>query len=38
VTPGGYLWVGHSESLHDVGAPVRTVVPTVYQVHGGARA
>jgi len=38
VTPGGYLWVGHSESLHDVGAPVRTVVPTVYQVHGGARS
>jgi chemotaxis protein methyltransferase CheR len=38
VTPGGYLWVGHSESLHDVGAPVRTIVPTVYQVHGGARS
>ena len=38
VAPGGYLWVGHSESLHDVGAPVRTVVPTVYQVHGGARS
>jgi len=28
----GYFWIGHSESLHDVGAPVRTVVPTLYQV------
>jgi chemotaxis protein methyltransferase CheR len=33
VTPGGYLFVGHSESLHDTGAPVRTVVPTVYRVN-----
>ncbi|HEX6764260.1 MAG TPA: CheR family methyltransferase, partial [Polyangiaceae bacterium] len=36
VKPGGYLFIGHSESLHDVGAPVRTVVPTVYRVNGAA--
>jgi chemotaxis protein methyltransferase CheR len=38
IVPGGYLWVGHSESLHDVGAPVRTVVPTVYRVNAAGRS
>jgi len=32
VAEGGYLWAGHSESLHDLDPRLRTVVPTVYRV------
>jgi chemotaxis protein methyltransferase CheR len=32
VAQGGYLWAGHSESLHDLDPRLRTVVPTVYRV------
>ena len=28
---GGYLFLGHSESIHGLGLPVRPVGPTVYQ-------
>ncbi len=29
--PGGYLYIGHSESLHDMGLPVRGVAPAIYR-------
>jgi chemotaxis protein methyltransferase CheR len=29
--PGGYLFLGHSESLHGLGFPVEQVAPTVYK-------
>jgi chemotaxis protein methyltransferase CheR len=29
--PGGYLYIGHSESLHDMGLPVRSVAPAIYR-------
>lgn len=29
--PGGYLYIGHSESLHDMGLPLRTVSPAIYR-------
>ena len=29
--PGGLFFVGHSESLHDLNAPVRAVAPAVYR-------
>jgi chemotaxis protein methyltransferase CheR len=29
--PGGYLYIGHSESLHDMGLPVRAVAPAIYR-------
>jgi chemotaxis protein methyltransferase CheR len=32
VKPGGHLWAGHSESLHELDPRLRTVVPTVYRV------
>jgi chemotaxis protein methyltransferase CheR len=28
---GGYLFLGHSESLHGFHLPLRQVAPTVYQ-------
>jgi chemotaxis protein methyltransferase CheR len=28
--PGGYLYIGHSESLHDAGLPVRAVAAAIY--------
>jgi chemotaxis protein methyltransferase CheR len=31
LAPGGYLWVGHSESLHGFDPRLRTVIPTVYE-------
>jgi chemotaxis protein methyltransferase CheR len=29
--PGGYLFIGHSETLFSIDAPLRQVVPTVYR-------
>ena len=29
--PGGYLFLGHSESLHGCDVPVKQVAPTVYR-------
>ncbi|WP_342120917.1 CheR family methyltransferase [Pseudoduganella sp. OTU4001] len=29
--PGGYLYIGHSESLHDMGLPLRGVSPAIYR-------
>jgi len=29
--PGGYLYIGHSESLHDMGLPVRSMAPAIYR-------
>jgi chemotaxis protein methyltransferase CheR len=34
LAPGGYLCIGHSESIHTVGAPVRLVGRTIYRKHG----
>ncbi len=31
VRPAGYLYIGHSESLHDMGLPVRGVAPAIYR-------
>jgi chemotaxis protein methyltransferase CheR len=31
LVPSGYLWVGHSESLHGFDPRLRTVIPTVYE-------
>jgi chemotaxis protein methyltransferase CheR len=31
LAPGGYLFVGHSESLHGLGLPLTTVAATVYR-------
>jgi chemotaxis protein methyltransferase CheR len=28
---GGYLYIGHSESLHDMGLPLRGVAPAIYR-------
>ena len=33
--PGGYLFVGHSETLHDMNLPVEAVGPALYRrIHG----
>jgi chemotaxis protein methyltransferase CheR len=32
LAPGGHLFVGHSESLHDFGVGLRTVAPTIYKL------
>jgi chemotaxis protein methyltransferase CheR len=29
--PGGYLFIGHSESLARLDQPFKTVAPTIYQ-------
>lgn len=29
--PGGHLYIGHSETLHDMGLPVRSVAPAIYR-------
>jgi len=29
--PGGYLFIGHSESLKDITSKLKTIIPTVYQ-------
>lgn len=31
LTPGGYLFVGHSETLHDIDLPVVPVAPALYR-------
>jgi chemotaxis protein methyltransferase CheR len=28
---GGHLYIGHSETLHDMGLPLRTVAPAIYR-------
>jgi chemotaxis protein methyltransferase CheR len=38
LAPGGYLFVGHSESLHGLGMPLTTVAATVYRRDGMAKA
>lgn len=35
LTPGGYLFVGHSEVLHDCRLPLINVAPAVYQKKAG---
>ena len=35
--PGGYLFVGHSESLTGIGHPLESVQPAVYRMRGGAK-
>jgi chemotaxis protein methyltransferase CheR len=37
LAPGGYLCIGHSESLHNVAAPLQPVGGTIYRKHGGER-
>lgn len=32
IKPGGYLIIGHSESLHRFNLPIRSIGPTIYQV------
>lgn len=32
--PGGFLFLGHSESLHGYTTPLTQIAPTVYQKHG----
>lgn len=32
--PGGYLFLGHSESIHGYNAPLKQVAPTIYQYQG----
>ncbi len=36
LAPGGYLCIGHAESIHNVGAPVQLVGRTIYRTGGGA--
>jgi chemotaxis protein methyltransferase CheR len=31
LVPGGYLFVGHSETLHDMNLPLRAVAPALYR-------
>jgi len=31
VKPGGYLFLGHSESINDMNLPVKKILPTVFQ-------
>ena len=31
LAPGGYLCIGHSESIHNTGAPVQLVGRTIYR-------
>lgn len=35
LSPRGYLFVGHAESLHALGGMLRTVTPTVYAMSAG---
>jgi chemotaxis protein methyltransferase CheR len=35
LAPGGYLCIGHSESIHNIAAPVRSVGRTIYRAEGG---
>jgi chemotaxis protein methyltransferase CheR len=34
LSPGGYLFVGHSETLNGLSVPLTQVCPTIYQRHG----
>ncbi|MBF0589815.1 MAG: chemotaxis protein CheR [Magnetococcales bacterium] len=34
MTPGGYLFIGHSETLNDLKTPLEPVAPTIYQLPG----
>lgn len=36
LAPGGYLCIGHAESIHNVGAPVQLVGRTIYRTGAGA--
>jgi chemotaxis protein methyltransferase CheR len=36
LTPGGYLCIGHSESIHAGSAPFKLVGKTIYRRNGGA--
>jgi chemotaxis protein methyltransferase CheR len=38
LSPQGYLFVGHAESLHEMGGRIRSVIPTVYTPAPGAGA
>jgi chemotaxis protein methyltransferase CheR len=38
LAPGGYLCIGHSESIHGGGAPFKLVGKTIYRRHGGDHA
>ena len=31
IAPGGYLYVGHAETLHDMNLPVKAVAPALYR-------
>jgi chemotaxis protein methyltransferase CheR len=35
LAPGGYLCIGHAESIHNVGAPVQLVGRTIYRTGAG---
>jgi chemotaxis protein methyltransferase CheR len=35
LAPGGYLCIGHSESLHNVGSPLQPVGRTIYRMTAG---
>jgi chemotaxis protein methyltransferase CheR len=34
ISPGGYLFIGHSESLSGMRLPIRQIAPTVFQKIG----
>ena len=34
IKPGGYLFIGHSESLSGMRLPIRQIAPTVFQKIG----
>ncbi|MGA2277578.1 MAG: protein-glutamate O-methyltransferase [Terracidiphilus sp.] len=37
LSPGGYLFVGHAETLHDMQLPLTPVAPALYRrIHGGS--
>jgi chemotaxis protein methyltransferase CheR len=36
--PGGYLFVGHSETLHDLDVPLSAVAPALYRKTGATSA
>jgi chemotaxis protein methyltransferase CheR len=38
LAPGGYLCIGHSESIHAGSAPFKLVGKTIYRRNGGANA
>jgi len=38
LAPGGYLCIGHSESIHGVSTPLKSVGKTIYKRHGESRA